>query len=92
MRPVLPDGSAGLFRAGRRVKRSDIVLVDHPEHGLLVRKVATVSLQGRVWLQSMAHCPRSPGKLPSIEPDRVVGRLALKLRWVRFLPRLPGDQ
>ncbi len=91
MRPVLPHKSAGLFRAARSFKRSDVVLVMHPDHGLLVRKVAGVSKEGRVGLRSLARCPRSPSGLANVEPQHVVGKLTLRMRWARFLPRLASD-
>ena len=90
MEPLLPDGSFALFRAVRSVKRSDVLLVDHPEFGLIVKKVSAVSANGRVGLRGISRSSTSPRRRGNVDPERVLGRLALRMRWGRFLPRLSG--
>lgn len=91
MGSTLPFRSFALFRRVRGVKRGDIVLVDHPRFGLIVRRVTAVSRTGRVALRGMGSgMARSSSigshALGSVDHDRIVGRLALKMRWGRFLP------
>ena len=50
MEAVLRHGSIALFRHRKRPMRGDIVLVDHPELGRIVRKVSAVGRQGNVHL------------------------------------------
>ncbi|MEM8593052.1 MAG: S24/S26 family peptidase [Pseudomonadota bacterium] len=90
MEPLLPDGSFALFRAVKRVKRSDVVLVDHPEFGVIVKKVHAVSFNGRIALRGISMRSTSARQLGQVDPDRVLGRLALRMRWGRVLPRLSG--
>lgn len=86
----MPDGSFALFRAVKRVKRSDVVLVDHPEFGVIVKKVHAVSFNGRIALRGISMRSTSARQFGQVDPDRVLGRLALRMRWGRVLPRLSG--
>lgn len=86
MGAALPFRSFALFHGKRGVKRGDTVLVDHPEFGIIVRKVAAVSMSGRVALHGTAgSLPRSR-ELGSVDPACVIGKLILTMRWGRFLP------
>lgn len=89
MEPQLPRGSFALFRAVKRVKRSDIVLVDHPDHGLLVRKVSAVSVNGRVGLRGICRSETSARKLRNVDPERVLGKFAMRVTPGKIVPRLP---
>ena len=53
--PQLPHGSIVLFRRREGLARGDIVLVDHPELGRIVRKITTVGRRGNVYLAGMAR-------------------------------------
>lgn len=87
MEPLLPDRSLALFRRVKKVKRSDIVLVDHPEAGVIVRKVPAISLNGRVGLRAMKRAHKGARNLSNVDRDRVLGKLVFRMNWVRFLPR-----
>ena len=87
MDPDLPFKSLALFRATKRVKRSDIVLVDHPEYGSLVRKVSAISVNsGRVGLRGICRSGNSARKLGNVDRDQVFGKVLFTMNWVRFLP------
>lgn len=79
MEPLLPDGSFALFRAVKSVKRSDVVLVDHPEFGLIVKQVYAVSMDGTVGLRGLSHKSTSARRLGNVELDRIVGRMVARL-------------
>lgn len=51
--PQLPHGSIVMFRRRRGVARGDVVLVDHPDLGRIVRKVTTVGRRGNVYLKDV---------------------------------------
>ena len=95
--PSLPNGSFALFRSVPRVKRGDVVLVDHPVLGRIVKKVNAVGMNGGVWLNGLSkHCDNGqpvcglqPGR---VDPEHVFGKLALGLPWLRFLPRLGSKE
>ena len=53
MAPSIPFKSLALFRSVKRVGRDDTLLVDHPERGLVVRRVSAVSMNGRVGLRGV---------------------------------------
>ncbi|MEE4538146.1 MAG: S24/S26 family peptidase [Erythrobacter sp.] len=88
MEPVLPYNSFALFKRVEYVKRGDIVLVDHPDAGILVRRVAAISRIGRVSLARFSRSAPGTRKLDNVDPDRVLGRLTMAMRWGRFLPTL----
>ncbi|MEM1195140.1 MAG: hypothetical protein AAGH57_03465 [Pseudomonadota bacterium] len=90
MKPLLPDGSFALFRAVKGVKRSDVVLVDHPRFGIIVKKVSAISINGRVGLRGISSASTPSRELGHVAPDRVLGRMTLRITWGRFLPRLSG--
>lgn len=86
MGSTLPFRSFALFRRARSVKRGDVVLVDHPRHGPIVRRVSAVNRRGRVTLRMKDRARPGTRSLDSVAPDRVIGKLALKMKWGRFLP------
>ncbi|MEM7689386.1 MAG: hypothetical protein AAF291_10230 [Pseudomonadota bacterium] len=86
MAPLLPFRSVALFHAVKRVKRGDIVLVDTAEYGRIVRKVRAVSVKGRVSLHRLSRIDGEVIRLDNVDPDRILGKLALRMRWARFLP------
>ena len=85
-----PDGSFAVFRRRREVKRGDIIVARHPELGVIVRKVATITLRGRYSLHGM---PRQGGNgegTGSVARDEVLGTLMFKLPFLRW--RTSRDQ
>lgn len=53
--PNAPDGSIALFRDRKGIARGDIVLVDHPELGRIVKKVSAVGRNGNVHLRGTSR-------------------------------------
>jgi len=92
MEPALPYKSLAVFRHAKSVKRSDIVLVDHPEAGRIVKKVAAVSINGRIGLRGMRRTACSTSNVPSVGREQILGKLVLCVKWVRFLPQFGDDQ
>jgi len=88
MEPMLPDKSIALFRARKGLERGDVVLVDHPEFGVVVKKIAAVSKRGRYALEGTSQYSTSARRLGSVDPDRVQGTMVMRLRWPRWLPRI----
>jgi hypothetical protein len=86
MDPDLPFKSLALFRKAKSVKRSDVVLVDHPEYGPLVRKVSAISKNGRVGLRGICRSGNSARKLGNVDRERVLGKYLMSLHWVRYMP------
>lgn len=79
MEPRLPDGSITLFRRCKRVKRGDIVLVDHPEFGVVISKVSTVGRMGKVYLRGISRCSASRRRLGGVPMSTVRGILVMRL-------------
>ena len=86
MAPSIPFKSLALFRSVKRVGRDDTLLVDHPERGLVVRRVSAVSMNGRVGLRGVRRSATGSSRLSNVDPERVIGKLVLTMRWMRFLP------
>ena len=83
---VLPHRCLALFRRKRKVSKGDIVLVDHPEFGRIVKLVAAVTINGRYSLRG-AH-PNSDGETPlgAVEGRQIRGTLMWRLTKGRALP------
>lgn len=85
MAPLLRKGTLILFRRARHVKRGDVVLVDHPEFGTIIRKVFNVGRRGGVTLRACLNANSSIRELGSVDPALVRGRMVARIGW---LPRL----
>lgn len=79
MEPLLPPGTIALFRARKSVKRGDVVLVDHPEFGMIVKSVRGVEDGGAVALEGLSPHSTSAEKLGSVAPEKVRGTLLKRL-------------
>ena len=79
MEPALPDGSIALFRARKRVEQGDVVLVDHPEFGLIVKRVRAVDEDGGAWLEGSSPASTSADKLGRVAAEQIRGTLLLRL-------------
>jgi len=77
MRRVLPAGTLALFRRKRVYVRGDIVLVQHPELGRIVRRVFAVGRRGRYSLEVLG--PGQVRGLGMIEPDSMRGAMLFRL-------------
>ncbi|MEM6476048.1 MAG: S24/S26 family peptidase [Pseudomonadota bacterium] len=80
MEPMLPSGSLALFRARKRVERGDVVLVDHPEFGVIVKRARDVGEDGSVALEGTSPASTSPERLGRVERSRVQGVMVRQLR------------
>ncbi|MGB3470737.1 MAG: S24/S26 family peptidase [Erythrobacter sp.] len=92
LEPLLPYKSLAFFRGVKSVRRSDIVLVDHPEAGRIVKKVAAVSVNGRIALRGMALISPGSNYTKSVERDEILGKLSFAMKWMRFLPRFADEE
>ena len=90
--PRLPEGSFAVFRRRREVKRGDIVAARHPQLGIIVRRVATITLRGRISLHAMprqgsdgegASAGSSAGS-SAVARDQILGTLMFKLPLLRW--------
>lgn len=79
MDPMLPSGSLALFRARKAVKRGDVVLVDHPDFGVIVKRARLIGLDDEVALEGISPASTSPEKLGSVSADQVKGVLVRRL-------------
>jgi len=77
MRRILPTGTLTLFRGKRRYSRGEIVLVHHPEHGRIVRRVFAAGRRGRYSLEVLG--PDQVRGLGMIEPEWVRGAMLFRL-------------
>lgn len=80
MEPDLPDKSLALFRAKKSVGQGDVVLVDHPEFDVIVKRARRVEPDGSVWLEGTSPASTSAERLGRVDPDRIQGVLLLRLR------------
>lgn len=80
MEPALPDKSIALFRARKSVKQGDVVLVDHPEFGVIVKRVRDTDSNGGAWLEGTSPASTSAERLGYVSPDRIRGVLLLRVR------------
>ena len=76
----LPDGSIVLFRRRRGVARGDVVLVDHPELGRVIRKVSAVGRKGNVHLQGTSRHSGEGKPLGKVPRECVLGVKVRRLR------------
>lgn len=84
LEPGLRNGSFAVFRRKREVKRGDIVLVRHPSYGKLIKKVATITLRGRIALHGMSEHGATGEGQSSVDRQEVLGKLMFRipvLRW-----------
>lgn len=82
MAPALPDTSYALFRRKRRFSVGDIVLVDHPRFGMIVKTITRFTSDNRVGLAGLSLSSTSPAKLGVVPEAAVKGKLLL-----RHIPR-----
>lgn len=74
MEPLLPDGSFAFFRkTKKKVRTGDILLVNHPGLGRIVKKTASVS-GNTVSLAGISPLSTSTEKLGKIHFRHIAGR------------------
>ncbi len=76
---LLPHRTLALFRRRRNVSKGDIVLVDHPEFGRIVKLVAAVTVNGRYSLCGAHPNSTSEQRLGTIEGPQIKGSLVCRL-------------
>ncbi|MEM6857597.1 MAG: S24 family peptidase [Pseudomonadota bacterium] len=79
MEPSLPDKSLALFRAKKSVGQGDVVLIDHPHFGMIVKCARSVESDGAVWLEGTSPASTSAEKLGRVSPDCIKGVLVARL-------------
>ena len=80
MEPDLPHKSLALFRAKKSVGQGDVVLVDHPEFGVIVKQARAVEPDGSVWLEGASPASTIAERLGRVDSDRIQGVLVVRLR------------
>lgn len=76
---VLPHRSFALFRRKRKVSKGDIVLVDHPEYGRIVKLVAAVTVNGRYSLRGAQPNSESEARIGAVDGRRIRGTLVWRV-------------
>ena len=79
MAPKLPHGTFALFRRTRWIRPDDIVLVQHPVFGRIVKKVTSVSSQG-ITLTGLSSHSVSSLSLGPVDRRNVQGKLIVELK------------
>ncbi|MEM1035877.1 MAG: S24/S26 family peptidase [Pseudomonadota bacterium] len=74
MSPRLHDGQLKLFRRRTRYKVGEIILVDHPHYGLVIKQVAALT-EMSVRLQGLNPHSVSEDSMGDVPLDRIAGRL-----------------
>ena len=74
MSPRLHDGQLKLFRRKPTYKIGEIVLVDHPRYGLVIKQVAALT-EMSVRLQGLNPNSVSEDSIGDVPLDRIAGRL-----------------
>ena len=79
--PNLPVGSIALFRRrkAKAIQRGDVVLVDHPDLGRIVKKVSAVGRKGNVHLQGMSGSSGDGEASGRVPREAVLGRFVRRL-------------
>ncbi|QIQ86693.1 S24/S26 family peptidase [Erythrobacter sp.] len=78
MSRILPGGSLALFMKKRAYVRGDILLVRHPEHGKIVRRLHVVGRKGRYSLEPLGQSEQRL-RLGPIEPEWVRGAMVCRI-------------
>ena len=61
------------------IKESELVVVSHPEFGVLVKRVRKQE-DGGYWLQSDNPAGTSSSKIGRVSPENIVGRVLFSIR------------
>ncbi|WP_299191783.1 S24/S26 family peptidase [uncultured Erythrobacter sp.] len=77
----LPEGSIALFRRRKTkaIRRGDVVLVDHPDLGRIVKKVTAVGRKGNVHLKGMSSSATGDEPSGKVPREAVLGRFVRRL-------------
>ena len=81
MRPGLTAGDFVIARRRRRPPRAgERVVVDHPNHGVIIKRVASVASNGNLICQSDNPAGLSPEQLGPIAQQRIRGIVCWSIR------------
>ncbi|MEM9618389.1 MAG: S24 family peptidase [Pseudomonadota bacterium] len=78
MSPLIAPDSFCVFRKTKQLRAGDVVLVDHPQFGRIVKSVRRVE-NGNVWLAGLSELSTAATALGAIPFEAVLGRLVLKI-------------
>lgn len=76
MDPVLPNGSHILFRRSARIEAGNVVLVDHPQLGVIVKAIASMSERG-VELSGFSPLSTSRAKMGVVPLPAMRGKMVM---------------
>ena len=79
MRPRLASGEYAVFGPARRLKAGDIVLVDHPAFGRIVKSIAHIS-EHTVRIEGLSPQSTSSKRLGEVKPDMILGRIITSIK------------
>lgn len=74
MDPVLPHGSHILFRRSARIEAGNVVLVDHPHLGVIVKVIANISERGAE-LEGFSPLSTSRAKMGVVPHQAMRGKM-----------------
>jgi len=78
MYPRIPQHSyvlVGQWYSFRRVKANQTIIINHPEHGLLIKTVAIVDKNKLVWCRGENASSITVEKLGPISNKQIIGRV-----------------
>lgn len=70
---TLPHRSLALFKRKRKVSKNDVVLVDHPEYGRMVKTCAAVTINGRYSLRGATPNAEDEVRLGAVDGVHIKG-------------------
>ena len=76
---VLAHRTLALFWRKRKVSKGDIVLIEHPEFGRMIKIVAAVTINGRYSLRGAQPNSDSEERLGAVEGSHIRGTLLFRL-------------
>ena len=79
MRPRLASGDYAVFGPARRLKAGEIVLVDHPAFGRVVKSIAHMSEHG-ARLEGLSPQSTSSARLGEVKSDMILGRMITSIK------------
>ena len=75
MKPVLDPGTYGVFRHRQIYRDGDIVLIDHPTYGAIIKRIRNQTPQG-FWLVGENDASLTTSQLGLVPQSCILGRLA----------------
>lgn len=79
LEPRLPQGSIVLFSSRKVPRRGEIVLVDHPEVGRFIRRVAAIGRKGSVFFRVERGECSEVGKIDRVRREHVLGVMVRRI-------------